>query len=239
MSRHPARFVEDLTAEEKTEARLTQLDEHAHVLLRAFKAAGVPTGSWGGTYVVRSERCFCHAPLPIDPEHPDPTRPRIVQNGLYCVMHETTLTPRQACDKWMKTPAQKAKFLQKVFPHEPQGTDHFVVEAGERFERRGIDSSPEQALYIAEAVEGESVRVCIVRCRDKALATEIVERRRDELPWRTDVKLRPDGSLPASWHGGPLSGPEQETLRLQQEQDRAAKRERRDRVIREMQREPL
>ncbi|MBW2380549.1 MAG: hypothetical protein JRG70_13530, partial [Deltaproteobacteria bacterium] len=97
----------------------------------------------------------------------------------------------------------------------------------------------ELALRDVGATPGELVRALRVDCRDESLAAELVESKRDSLPWCENLKPRADGSLDADWHKGPLSVEERNLLKQQQAGDLAAKRERRDRVIREMQREPL
>ena len=51
------------------------------------------------------------------------------------------------------------------------------------------------------------------------------------------MKLRPDGTLPAGWHGLPLNRVEQDLLRDQSTRDRAEKRKRIEKLTRQMLRE--
>jgi hypothetical protein len=88
-------------------------------------------------------------------------------------------------------------------------------------------------------VADEPLRACIIRCRDKARGAEIAKEQRDSLPSAEELELRPDGSLPADWHGPPLTVDQKRVLERQQAEDLRAKRERRAAMIREMQRLPL
>jgi hypothetical protein len=143
----------------------------------------------------------------------------------------------------MKTPEKKREFLLGC-TKAPALTRYMVAEAGAEFERRAIAMAPaaadaeEMALKKAKAKPGEPLRAVLLECRDDQLATEIAEARRDELPW-AEVELRSDGELPADWHNCRLTRRESERLTQQAGRDQRAKRDRRDRVIRSMQREPL
>jgi hypothetical protein len=234
-----ALFVEDLTAEEQAEARLKLLETTEFALLRALKAGGVQVAHHGGRYIALVDKCLCRDALPIDPEHPDLTRPRIRKFDMYCPLHEVSLNPRQVTDRWRKTPAKSKKFLADVFPQVPQGTDYYLAEAGEDYERRAVASDIQTAIDQVGAMPDEPLRACIIRCRSKERAVEIAEELRDSLPWAEDLKFRPDGALPADWHRGPLSPIEQRLLKQQQAGDLAAKHARRDKTIREMQRAPI
>jgi hypothetical protein len=131
----------------------------------------------------------------------------------------------------------------------PRGAalDELVVkdEAGAEHERLAIATAAtakfaeELAIKKARVTSSEPLRAVLVECRDDRLAAEIVETLRDALPWAEGLELRPDGELPVGWHNCQLTRGEKERLEEQANRDRRAKKDRRDRVIRSMQREPL
>jgi hypothetical protein len=234
-----ALFIEDLTAEEKTERRLQKIESTDYGLSRALSVAGVRTIYRAGGYIALVDQCLCREPLRMDSEHPDLDRPRIRRRDVFCPLHNTTLAVRAVLDPFMKTPSKKQAFLKKLLPADPQGDDFFAVEAGAEHERHALDADLHTALDKANAWPDEPLQACIIRCRDKARAVEIAKEQRDSLPWAEDLQLRPDGSLLADWHGGRLTAEEQRLLKRQQVEDLKAKRERRAAMIREMQRVPL
>jgi hypothetical protein len=107
----------------------------------------------------------------------------------------------------MKTPKKKQAFLEKAQPGVPENPDFDVVETGPNYERIGLGTDSQAALADANASPSEPFRICRIRCRDMARAAEIADEKRNELPWVTGLLLRPDGSLDADWHQGPLNPP--------------------------------
>lgn len=237
--KHPHRYEVPLTEEELAQARLELLEQSEFSLLKALRAGGIGTTFSGAGYIALTDQCLCSDPLPVDPESPDFSRPRIYPRKLHCVLHDVEHSVRQVTDRWRKTPAQAQKYLAKAQPSVLPLPDFYDIEAGEDLSRRGVSTDLRQALSEAGARPGEKVRGCLIRCRDAELASEIADTKRDELPWVEDLKFREDGTLPADWHRGPLSVVEQLELERQQAEDAAAKRARRDRVIRQMMREPI
>jgi hypothetical protein len=139
----------------------------------------------------------------------------------------------------MKTPAKRKAFAGKVQPTVPDDPTFCAVQTGHNYARRGLSTDTQTALDNADANLDEPFRICLIRARDAARATEIVDEKGDSLPWVTGIQLRPDDSLPAGWHGGPLQRQEQALLMKQQNEDRAAKRSRRDKAIRDLRREVI
>jgi hypothetical protein len=114
---------------------------------------------------------------------------------------------------------------------------HTVIETGTDYERRGIATGEGLALREANATPGESIRALLVDCKDERIAAEVVESKRDSLPWCEDLKLGPDGTLPIGWHGLPLNSVEQRLLKDQSTKDRARRRAEVEKLTRQMLRE--
>jgi hypothetical protein len=238
-------YTEPLTVEEDSEARLRQVDERDHSLLPAFESKGVRVASRGRyDLVVLNPEALGLEPPSTDEECRELSLPRVRRRGLYLPANGQTLTPLEVCDRWMKTPEKKREFLLGC-TKAPALTRYVAIEAGAEFERLGLATAStakvaeELALKKARAKPGEPCRAVLVECRDDQLAAEIVETLRDSLPWAEGLELRPDGSLSADWHGGALNREEKLRLRDQQGEDHRAKRARRAKVIRSMEREPL
>jgi hypothetical protein len=146
------------------------------------------------------------------------------------------LTPLEFTSPFRKTPAKERKFLAGC-TRKPELPRHIAIEAGADYERRAIATTEELALKKAGVTPGELVRAVLVDCRDERLAAEIVESKRDSLPWCEDLKLGPGGGLPIGWHGLPLNSVEQRLLKDQSTEDRAQKRKRLEKLTRQMLRE--
>jgi hypothetical protein len=232
-------YVEGRTAEELAELRLKTMESTEHSLLRALKAGGVGTTNQGGHFLAAVDKNFCSTHCPIDPERPLLTQPRIQKFGALCPVCGQKSSFRKVTDRWMKTPKKRQAFLAKAQPKVKEDPDFVVAETAHNYERRGLGTSAQEALANADVNPSEPFRICRIRCRDMARAVELAEAKRDELPWITGLRLRPDGSLAADWHGGTLSVVEQRLLKAQQDEDRAAKRSQRDRAIRDLRREVI
>jgi hypothetical protein len=183
-------------------------------------------------------------PPATDDEYRELSLPRVRRRGLYLPANGRTLTPLEVCDRWMKTPQKKREFLEGC-TRAPQLTGYVVIEAGADYERRAIATAPTKklaeglALEKAGATADGPLRAVLLECKDDEVATKVVEEKRDSLPWAEGLELRPDGELPVGWHNCQLTRGEKERLKEQADRDRRAKRDRRDRVIRQMQREPI
>lgn len=240
MSGAPHTYIEPLTPDEVDEARLRILETGDHGLLRAFKAGGIRTTHRGGSYIALVDECFCAEPQRVDSEAPDRDRPRIRKQSLFCPMHEHSMSVREALDRFMKTKAAKRKFLEKAQPILPEPPTFYAVEAGEgKATRLAVSADLQEAIAKVAPADGETFRAVVLRCRDEELAVELAEKKRDALPWCEGLELGPDGNLPADWHGGRLTAQEALLLKRQTDQDRRAKRLRREKLIREMERQPL
>jgi hypothetical protein len=235
----PCLFVEERTAEELAELRLKTLEGAEYGILRALRARGTGTASWAGCFIACVDKNYCANRCAVDPEHPGPTRPRVRQFDVLCPLCGERSSLRKVCDGAMKSPAKRMKFLERAQPNVAPDPDWVVLETGADFERLGVGLNSQAALADAGANLTESVRVCLIRCRSMARAAELADEKRGEISWVTGLRRRADGSLDAGWHGGPLRPGEARLLKAQQDEDRAAKRGRRDRVIRDMQREVI
>lgn len=234
-------YREPLTTEEDTAARQRQFEERDYALLKAFELKGVRVASRGHDFIVLNPELLGFKPLSTDDEHRELSLPRVVRRGLYLPVSGQTRTTLDVCDTWTKTVEKRREFYSGC-EKEPTLPQYIVIEAGAEFERRAIAAAAkdaeELALQKVKARPGEPLRGVVLECRDDALATELVETMRDQLPWAEGLELRPDGELPVGWHGCALSRDEQERLKEQAGRDRRAMRERRAKVIRSMQREP-
>ena len=239
MNPQPHTKIEPLSEEELAERRLELLKTTDYSLLRALKAGGIRTSHQGGHFIAVVTENLCPNRCPVDPERPTLTQWRIERSGGFCPICEARSSVAAVLDRFMKTKSQKMKFLKKAQPYVVDGEDICVVEAGPNYERRGVDTDIQKAIDEAGATPDEPLRACKLHCRDRARAVEIADEQRDSLPWAEGLKLRPDGDLPADWHKGRLTIKEQQLLERQQYEDRRAKKARRDRIIREIQREPI
>ena len=233
----PCLWTEERTAEELAELRLKTLESAEYSLLRALKAQGIGTTNQGGHFLAVVDKNFCSTHCPIDPERPTLTQPRIGRFDVECPVCGQRSSFRKVCDPAMKTPKQRQAFLAKAQPGVPNDPDFDVVETGPDYERRGIGIDSQAALANADAGPSEPFRICRIRCRDMARAVELAEEKRDEFSWVTGLRLRPDGSLDADWHQGPLNPVEQRLLTLQQDTDRARRRAEVQKLTRQMLRE--
>ena len=238
MSRAPHIHTEALTPDEDTEARRQQ-HELPYAMIRAAKSVGGKIANRGGhPFVLLNPERFGLEPPAADDEHGDLKLPHILPNSVFLPTEGRTLTPLAFTDPFRKTPKKEREFLAK-WTREPELPTFFDVEAGNENERRAVEDDLATALAKVAPVEGEPLRACIIKCRDKDLAVELAEQKRDALPWREGLKLRPDGTLDADWHRGRLTAAEARLLRQQQDSDRRAKQARRDATIRSMLRAPL
>ena len=238
------KYKEPLTLEEDTEWRLSGLVTQDYGVRRAVKSQGAHLSSRGGhNDVVLNPEVIGLEPPPIDDEHRELKLPRVLRRGIYLPMDDRTLTPLEVFDKWMKTPAKRRKFV-LACTREPTLPVFTGIKAGTEFSRLGIATAhtaklaEEMALDKVGAQPGEKCLAVRIECRDRALAMELIQTKGDALPWG-EVTLDQDGGLPVGWHGCRLTREEQDRLKEQADRDRRAKRDRRDRVIRSMQREPL
>jgi hypothetical protein len=240
MSEQPHLVVEPLTPEEDAQLRRQQL-ELDYVLHRVARSVGGHVSTRGGhDHVILNPEVFGLEPPDADDEHRELKLPRILRNSVFVPTEDRTLTPLAFTAPFRKTPKKEREFFDKC-TRKPELPRHIAIEAGADYERRAIEpvNSTGLALDKLGATPDEPVRAVLVDCKDEKLAAETVDSKRDRLPWCENLKLRPDGSLPADWHKSPLSVEERNLLTRQQAEDRAAKRARRDKVIRQMQREPI
>jgi len=168
--KHPARCDAPLTPDELAQARLELAEQSEYWLLKEFRAAGIGTTFCGAGYIAEVDECPCPDALPIDPERPDFTRPRIERHALYCPLHDRRLSVRQVTDRWRKASAQARKYLAKAQPNVLPLPDFYTFEAGGDYARRGVSTDLRTALAEASARPGEPLRSCIIRCRDAELA---------------------------------------------------------------------
>jgi hypothetical protein len=236
MSEHPHLVTEPLTPEEDTEARLRQLEQHDFALLRAAKAAGARVAARANQFIILNPEVLGLDAPPADDEHRELKLPRIRRRDVYLPLDGRTLTARAFTGPRRKTPKKEREFLDKC-TRKPELPRLTVIETGTDFERRAIATDGELALREADVTPGDPVRAVLVDCKDERLAAEIVESKRDSLPWCEDLKLRPDGTLPIGWHGLPLNSVEQRLLKDQSTEDRAQKRKRLEKLTRQMLRE--
>ncbi|MBW1906954.1 MAG: hypothetical protein JRJ24_16960, partial [Deltaproteobacteria bacterium] len=233
MSKQPRLVTELLTPEEDTEARRQQLEQHDFALLRAAKAAGARIAAPADRFTILNPEALGLDAPPPDDEHRELKLPRIRRRDVYLPLDDRTLTAREFTGPFRKTPKKEREFLAKC----TRGAElprHTVIETGTDFERRAIATTEELALKKAGVTPGEPVRAVLVDCKDESLAAEIVESKRDSLPWCEDLKLGPGGGLPIGWHGLPLNSVEQRLLQDQSTKDRAEKRKRIEKLTRQM-----
>jgi hypothetical protein len=238
MSKQPHHVTEPLTPEEDTEARRRQL-ELDYASLRAARSVGGCISTRGGhPHVILNPEVFGLEPPAADDEHRDLKLPRILRNSVVVPTEDRTLTPLEFTGPFRKTPAKERKFLAGC-TRKPELPRHIAIEAGADYERRAIETMNSTGLALKKAgvTPGELVRAVLVDCRDARLAAEIIESKRDSLPWCEDLKLRPDGTLPVGWHGLPLNSVEQSLLRDQSTKDRAQRRAEVEKLTRQMLRE--
>jgi len=238
MSEQPHLVVEPLTPEEDTGQRRQQLGQD-YALLRAARSVGGRISSRGGRpHVILNPEVFGLEPPAADDEHRELKLPRILRNSVFLPTEDRALTPLEFTGPFRKTPAKERKFLAGC-TRKLELPRHIAIEAGADYERRAIETVNSTGLALSElgATPDDPVRAVLIDCRDENLAAEIVESKRDSLPWCENLKLRDDGSLPVGWHGSPLRVEEKRELLQQQQQDRAAKRKRIEKVARQMLRE--
>ena len=96
MNKHPHRYEEPRTPEELDVDRLSELEKHEYTLIRALRAGGIGTSFQAGHHVAMTDRCLCRESLPLNPDYPDLTRPRIRRFSLYCPLHDVELSVRAA-----------------------------------------------------------------------------------------------------------------------------------------------
>ncbi len=228
-------YTQPRTPEEDMELRLRDLEEHDYALLRAAKAAGARVVTRAGMYVILNPEVMgLEAPAPDD-EQPTFRLPQIHRRDVYLPLEDRTLTARAFTDPCRKTPKKAIEFMAKCTrtPVLPRFTavrtnDHLAVGATEPL-----------ALDALGATPGDTVQALLIDCDSERLAMQIAEEQRDGLPWSGDLEIGSTGRLPFGWHGQRLTPEEMSARDHQVRVDRAAKRARRDKVIRQMQREPL
>ena len=235
----PCLFVEERTAEELAELRLKTLEGAEYGILRALRARGTGTASWAGCFIACVDKNYCANRCAVDPEHPGPTRPRVRQFDVLCPLCGEKTPLRKVCAPAMKTPARRKKFLEAAQPNVAPLPILVGVETGPNYSRLGVGVDAQSALADAGVNPNEPFRIRRIQCRDLDRAAELADLKRSELGWVTGLMLRADGSLAADWHGGPLRPGEARLLKAQQDEDRAAKRGRRDRAVRALQREVI
>jgi hypothetical protein len=236
MSKQPHLVTEPLTPEEDTELRRQQLGID-YAPLRAARSVGGSISTRGGhPHVILNPEVFGLEPPDADDEHRDLKLPHILRNSVFLPTEDRTLTPLEFTSPFRKTPAKEREFLAE-WTRKPALTRHTAIETGTDFERRGISTNEGLALKKVGATPDELVRAVLVDCRDERLAAEIVESKRDSLPWCEDLKLGPGGGLPIGWHGLPLNPVEQRLLRDQGIKDRARRRAEVEKLTRQMLRE--
>lgn len=232
-----------LTPEQDIALRRAKLQE-PWALLRALKSVGARIIDVAGAHAVSNPEILGLDRPPVTSEQPNLLLPQIRENGLWIPLENRMASPLEATGPFRKTAAKEAKFLAEATP-EPQRQKFAVVQSGPDWRRTGIATSPssalaqEEALAQANVTPGEKFRIVEVIAVDQESVERALEESGDSLPWATDLTLRPDGTLPALWHNCKPSGFERETSLRQMAEDRRAKKERRDRVIRDMMREPI
>ena len=238
MSKQPHLVTEPLTPEEDTELRRQQLGID-YAPLRAARSVGGSISTRGGhPHVILNPEVFGLEPPDADDEHRDLKLPHILRNSVFLPTEDRMLTPLEFTGPFRKTPARERTFLAGC-TRKPELPRHIAIEAGADYERRAIETMNSTGLALKKvgATPDEPVRAVLVDCKDDDLAAEIIESKRDSLPWCEDLKLRPDGTLPVGWHGLPLNRVEQDLLRDQSTRDRAEKRKRIEKLTRQMLRE--
>ena len=236
MSEQQHLITEPLTPEEDTDARRRQL-ELDYASLRAARSVGGCIASRGGhPHVILNPEVFGLDAPPADDEHRELKLPRILRNSVFVPTEDRTLTALAFTGPLRKTPKKEREFLAK-WTRKPELSRSTVIETGTDFERRAIATTEKLALMELGVTPAETVRAVLVDCKDERLAAEIVESKRDSLPWCEDIELRPDGTLPVGWHGLPLNSVEQRLLKDQRTKDRAQKRKRLEKLTRQMLRE--
>ena len=228
-------YTQPRTPEEDMELRLRDLEEHDYALLRAAKAAGGSIANWAGYFVITNpEALGFEAPKP-DCEQPTFSLPQIRRRDVYLPMEDRALTPRAFTDPFRKTPKKAIEFMAKC-TRAPILPRFFGVRTDAHL---AVGATESLALDAIGATPGDKVEAVLIDCDNEKLAMQIAEEQSDSLPWAKHLEIGSTGRLPFGWHGQRLTPEEMNARDLQVRTDRAAKRARRDRVIREMQREPL
>jgi hypothetical protein len=236
------RIETPLTDEQNINLRRASLSKD---LPRAARAAGGRLTDVAGRLAILNPEIFGLDRPPATSEQPSLDLPYIRgEDGVWIPLENRMASPLEITGHRRKTPAKELKYLAEATP-EPTRKKFTVAQAGPNFRNSAIATSPseavaqEEVLAQAGVVPGEPFRMLEVIAVDKATVAQVLEERGNELPWATDLTLRPDGTLPALWHNCKPSGFERERVLRQHDEDRRAKRERRDRVIRDMLREPI
>lgn len=225
----PALYREDFSEDELREAKIVLLESLQTPVYTICTKAGLPMAPWGSGYVLLLGQCWCSDPHVISTEAgcPDAERMQVVGDHVHCPIHGTDYYTRAVLDLApgkRKCQATRAQLLSKINLH-PKLTRAYGFWSGNNFERTAVGIDPKATLREVSPSPTSLLQGCVFEAATLRRCREIFETKADELPKR-DLHglLRDDLSLPADWHGAPLSTREQTTLEDQQWEDARAQR---------------
>jgi hypothetical protein len=238
---------EELTEDEfrlrKTDHIADGIETGAHLLCRKASLQMMPRG---GRLVLNLPQCWCKPEahvIDLNDAGGDLLRMRVLDKSVFCPVHETHFGVRQLLDL---LPLNKRKSQQKkddflaLIPWAPQPQRYYVFQSGEGDNvTQAIDTEPVIALNEVHPSPKLLLRGVLLEVASIQRAREVLNTKGDDLPWRSDLagQLRDDLSLPANWHGCPLTQREK-ALQHQQELETAhVKRRQRMKLIERMRRD--
>ncbi|MDH3653830.1 MAG: hypothetical protein OEN21_06155 [Myxococcales bacterium] len=242
----PALYTQGFTeAEERQQLRnnICAVQGAAGIIL---KKAGFQMLVRGAGHVVNHDVCF------LDKEHAvdlsseiAPDFQRMVLRGggsyLWCPIGNHKITAPQLLNVLplgKRKNAKNADTLLRKFNCRPVLKRLYVFESGDNFEEQSADADASTALEAVRPSPKTRLRGVLIEAPSLRQAREILEAKRDELPWKElHGKLRSDQTLNANWHDAPLTLQEKTTLRTQEMEAMHDARRARAKLVSQLRRE--